>query len=516
MDSATRTELLRAQLADLYGLPCVPKWGTPRDLDRKTYGGKMARVAALLGTPLMPWQRYVADVALEIDPDTGMLAYRDIVIVVPRQSGKTTLLLAKMIWRANAWRRQNILYAAQNRLSARRKWERDHVASLDGTPQFRGLYTVRRTNGDEAIIWRNGSWHGITSNTESAGHGESLDEGVIDEAFAHEDDRMEAAFSPTMITRPQPQQTTVSTAGTIKSLYLNGKRELGREIIEAGEPSTMAYFDWTVEGDPYDRTDPATWLGCMPALCPTPGACQCSREWRHTVTHEAIRAELHKLRKKPTEFDRAYLNVTKLEVVEDDPNVPSDVWPDLAESDSPRPGDVAFAVDVTPDRKWAAIGAAGVNTRGYMHVELVDHRPGTDWVVGRLVELRQRHRPVGIGIDGGGPASSLLPDIEKAGIRKPDDPMRPVRGQLAVPTVPQVAGMCGAFADDCRQDRIRHLGQPLLNAAIAGARTSPLADTWKWTRKGSSVDISPLVAVTVARWVYETRAHLLGGGPNVW
>lgn len=528
--SAVRAEALRAELHRAYGLTCVPKWGTPRNFARPTYGGKVARVAKALGTPLMPWQRYVLDVALEVDPVTGLLVYRDVVIVVPRQSGKTTLLLALMVWRARAWRRQNILYAAQTRVAARRKWEREHVMALDAAPRFKGLYDVRRANGDEAIIWRNGSWHGITSTTESAAHGESLDMGVIDEAFALIDDRMEAAFSPAMITRVQPQQHTVSTAGTIASLFLNGKREIGRELIEdlvellaAGEQPTMAFFDWTVEGSKYDRTRPDTWLSVMPALCPTPGPCTCSTEWRHTITHEAIRAELYKLRKKPAEFDRAYLNVTKLEVVEDDPNVPSDVWPDLVDEDSPRPGDVAFWLDITPDRAWASIGAAGINARGHMHVELVEHRPGTDWCVGRMVELNGRYRPVGIGLDAGGPAGTLITPLGIAGIRKPIDPAHPRRGDLAVPTVRDVAAMCGGFADDCRQDKIRypsgdmHPLLPRLNAAIAGARTVPLADTWKWSRKGSSVDISPLYGVTGARWVYETRAHLVrGGGPNLW
>ena len=41
----------------------------------------------------MPWQRQVADVALELD-DAGRFAYPLVVITVPRQSGKTTLLRA--------------------------------------------------------------------------------------------------------------------------------------------------------------------------------------------------------------------------------------------------------------------------------------------------------------------------------------------------------------------------------------------------------------------------------------
>ena len=35
---------------------------------RETLGGAVAEVAEALGTPLMPWQRQVADVAMELDP----------------------------------------------------------------------------------------------------------------------------------------------------------------------------------------------------------------------------------------------------------------------------------------------------------------------------------------------------------------------------------------------------------------------------------------------------------------
>ena len=53
------------------GLHCLPRWGTPRRLERASLGPRVAEVAAKLGTPLMPWQQYVADVALEVDPKTG-------------------------------------------------------------------------------------------------------------------------------------------------------------------------------------------------------------------------------------------------------------------------------------------------------------------------------------------------------------------------------------------------------------------------------------------------------------
>ena len=140
---------------------CLPRWSTPRTADRVTYGGKAAIVAAKLGTPFMPWQQHVADVALEVDPATGRLAYRRIALVVPRQSGKTTLMLALTLTRALAWPggRQRIAYTAQTGSDARDKWQDDWLPIIEASPYQRQLKggKPRLTNGHEALIFLNGS-----------------------------------------------------------------------------------------------------------------------------------------------------------------------------------------------------------------------------------------------------------------------------------------------------------------------------------------------------------------------
>jgi hypothetical protein len=56
----------------------------------------------------------------------------------------------------------------------------------------------------------------------------------------------------------------------------------------------------------------------------------------------------------------------------------------------------------------------------------------------------------------------------------------------------------------------------VLDAAIAGAAKRPLGDSWAWARRGLSVDISPLVAVSLARWGHATRAHLHNREPSIY
>jgi hypothetical protein len=57
--------------------------------------------------------------------------------------------------------------------------------------------------------------------------------------------------------------------------------------------------------------------------------------------------------------------------------------------------------------------------------------------------------------------------------------------------------MCGRLVDMVVQAELAHLGSDELRDAIRGARSRPLGDAWAWSRKNSSVDISPLVAATL-------------------
>lgn len=517
-----------AEVFAAYGLHCPPRIGTLRNPAYRTYGRAVARLAAKLGQPFMPWQRYVADVALEVDDD-GTLVYREVRLLVPRQSGKTTLVLAVKVHRALAMgkeaarnnpsqgSRQRIVYAAQTRQDAREKFVDDHLPILQASPLAK-RFRPRLSNGSEALLWDTGAWDGIVSNGETAGHGKTLDLGVEDEAFAAQDHSLEQAFSPAMITRWSPQHWVVSTEGTEKSTYLAEKVDAGREIVERGEQSSICYIEFSEhEGS---RNDPATWRLCMPALCPGSGrrcTCDPTGTWRHTVTVATIASECEKL--PADEFDRAYLNRRKRHLPPPDPNVPTAEWPLRAQVGATTDGaQLALAVDITPARDHACIGVAALRPDGRMHLELIDLRPGTDWVVGALQRLRELWKPVAIGLDDKGPSGSLLVDLKAVGIDRPVDAEKPLVGDLYIPTASEVAQACGSFADAVRQDRVVHIDQVELNVALAGARTRPLTDAWAWARRAATVNISPLVAVTLARRAYEVRAPIVQtvSDPSVW
>lgn len=501
---------LSEQLYDLYGLTCPPMWGPPRRLYFPTFGPHITKVMTAMDLPPMPHQRYIADVATEIDPDTGVFAYREVDLSIMRQQGKTALFLGVMVHRLRAFVRNRVLYSAQTRNDARERLLEEFLPYIEASPpDLARQFHPRKGLGQESIVCTTTrSRVGIIALREDSGHGPPLDLGMVDEAFAHTDTRIEEAMSPAMLTKQMAQLWVASAAGTEKSHYWNPKRTRGRELIErlwrsglTQWPATC-YMEWFAP-EHMPRDDPATWWACMPALGdPAKG---------FTVTEQVVKAELEKLG--PDEFDRGMLNRTKKSRPPVDTNVPTAEWPDRLDAVS-QPGRwLALAFDISPDRRHGAIVAAGPNTAGVMHVEVIDYRPGTAWMVPRLLHLAQLWQPIAIGVDDRGPAASLLtelgdPELGDLGIRKPTKPNEPQLGDLVITNAQDMARACGQFADAVRHGRLVHIGQDELGTALSAAVTRPLGDTWGWGRRGAQGDICALVAATLARWAYVSRAFL--------
>jgi hypothetical protein len=459
-------------------LTCLPRFGTPRTPERPTLGGAVGEVARLLGKPLMPWQQYVADVALEIDPDTGLLAYSEVGLTVPRQSGKSTLLMAKAVHRASAsgffGSRQKIIYTAQTRQKAKEKWRDDYVAALEDSRVFKSKARPFYGGGDEHIRFPNGSKFGIESNTEKAGHGGTIDEAYIDEAFAQPDGRLEQAFRPAMITRLNKQLWWVSTAGWLDgSPYLEPKTKRGREQVEMGIREGLAYFEWSApeDADPQDRS---VWRECMPAL-------------GITISESAIQAEYDSLAAEDriNDFRRAYLNQWVPREAAAKALIPPEPWQKQADPLSKIVGPVVFSLDTAQDRSMSAVAAAGRRQDGHTHFELVRYGDGSGWVLDELLRLTDAWGGAVV-VDGISPAASFVPMLKEAGV------------EVTVTNASDMARACGAFYDGILEGTHFHLGDPELTKTLPLAGKRPLAGGFAWDRK--SGDIAPLVAATLASY----------------
>ena len=440
---------------------CPPRFATRRRPERETFGPRLARIAEKLGQPLMPWQRFVADVGCELDPETGLPAYREVVVTIPRQSGKTALFLAWQLDRALNWGRpQRAIFTAQTGKDARDKWLDELFPLIRHSGLFPLVKQINQGMGNESITFKTGSLIRLGSTSATAGHSKTLDQAVLDEIWHDVDDRREQGIRPAMITRPDAQLLVCSTAGTQASTVYNRKVAAGRESVSKDAGHGVAYFEWSAP-DSWDPEDEASWWTFMPAL-------------GHTIGPEAIRSELPP-NLEPAEFLRAYGNRPTAGA---DMMIPPEVWRRVCNPAKSPTGALRFGLDVAEDRASAAIAsyADGV-------VELVDYRQGLDWVAGRCNELTGKHGGR-VALDFGGPAGVLADQIN-------DVDKMVGKG---------VVRACGAMFDAIVENRVAFRSEPgdPFDAAVQGVVKKPVGDQWVWSRKASLADVTPLMAATLA------------------
>lgn len=462
---------------------CLPRWATRRTT-RPTIGPRLARIAAELGVPLMPWQRLVADVAGEYDEATGLPAYREVIVTVPRQSGKTTLELVTMVDRALMWDiPRRIAYTAQTGLDARQKVINDFEPALRRSPLRVAMSRVLRGAAETAIEFANGSRIEVLNSGEEAGHGRTLDLGIVDEAFADEDDRREQAIVPAMTTRPDAQVYVYSTQGTPRSTFFNRKVATGRAVAEAGITEGIAYFEWSAADDA-DPADPSVWAGCMPAL-------------GHTIDLATV--EHARLSMSDGDFRRAYLNQMREHEAR---WLPLGAWEARRHPGKlvlpPDGADIVLGFDGSYNGDSTAI--VGCTLDGHLFKVAVWERPhdaADGWVVPRadveraIVEAFRRWHVIGLGVD----RARWYRETQEWADRYGEDVVH------EVPQTPaRMSEACASFYKAVVTGGLTHDGDPDLARHIAGAVTKETPDGAYIRKEGrhSPLKIDLAVAAVLA------------------
>jgi hypothetical protein len=417
----------------------------------------------------------VADVALEYDPDTGLLAYREVIVTVQRQTGKTTLIFSAELDRcihSDEWGgRQKVAYSAQTGWDARKKLIEDQVEVLEESPLLGFVAQILKGTGNESIVFKTGSKIVLASSSEAAGHGKTLDLGIVDEAFKDIDDRREGAMVPAMKTRRNPQLWVASTAGTDKSIYLQRKVRMGRAAVEEGATEDIAYFEWSVPTDeeqeeaglePLDIDDPEVWYRFIPAM------------------DEIAEASMRHARKtmSESEFRRAFLNQwTQLET---DRTIPAESWNAVCDPSAEPKNPVRLGLDIAEDRSSGSLASFGGGAG-----ELVKTFDGMSKIVDICARVAKKQR-ASVVIDATGPAISFADRLAAKGVK-----VQRVTG-------PEAAIASAATFDAIIDRTIAVRSSNLLDVAAAAARKKPLGDRFVWSRTASAADVTPLIALTLA------------------
>lgn len=475
----------------------------PADAMDFSDGDLAIELAASAGLRLDPWQRFVLRHSL--GRRDGRWAAFEAAMLVSRQNGKGTVLEARELAGLYLFDERLILHSAHEYKTAVEGFRRIRDL-IDGRDSLRQrVKRVITSHGEESIELRGGKRLRFLARSTGSGRGFTGDTIILDEA-QNLGDPMVEAMMPTVSARPNPQVIYAATAPDRDLAPCGHLAKLRRRALKGGDRN-LAWFEWSINphgdlcgpgcGEHDDPASVGSWARANPGL-----------GIRISVEHVA--REFASMG--PAGFARERLGVGNWPVDEAAWQVISeDHWTAAADPASQVGDPVCFAADVTPDRGWGSIAVAGRRSDGLLHVEVTDHRPKTSWMVPRILELQERWRPRAVVIDAAGPAGSLVAPLKEAGfetIGPTADP--PDSGKaLVLPTARDAAQACGAFYDLVTDAKaLRHLDQPELAVALAGATKRPLGDAWAWDRKGVGIDLSPLVAVTLAAWGHATRAHL--------
>lgn len=460
-------------------------------------GGLAVDLAASAGLVLDPWQQLVLEQALGRRAD-GQWAAFECGLTVARQNGKGSVMEARVLAGLFLFDERLILYSAHEFKTAQEMFKRIEEL-IDSSAKFRRrVKRVSRSNGEEGIELLSGQRLRFVARSTGSGRGFSGDLNIWDES-QHLSNSSVDALMPTMSARPNPQLWYAGSAADKDLAPCEQIARVRRRALKGGASARrLFYAEWSAElctdlcgagcAAHDDPANPAVWAKANPGL-------------GIRITAEHVETEHASMSSRG--FQRERLSVGNYPVDGEGWDVISQAaWEATQDAASQVVDPVAFWVDVTPDRSAAAIGLAGARADGLGHVEVVDYRPGTAWVPQRLAELKARWSPCAIGLDAGGPAGSLVAGCEDLNI------------ELTIPAARDIAAACGAFydaivrppdADPGWESSLRHVPAAELTTALAGAAKRRLGDAWAWDRRGVSVDISPLVTVTMASWAYATR-----------
>lgn len=448
--------------------------------------------AKAVGFELFDWQNDVLRQLLTLGVDGKWSAY-EATIITPRQNGKNEILAVLEYASVGLLGNREIVHSAHELATAQKHLE--HMRDLaKALPELRKLLPTTRklgfhdSNGKEAIHFRNGAVIDFRARTKDGVRGFSADRVILDEAFSLPP-RAVGSMMYTLRARPNAQVIKTSSPAHHDSVVLH----VDRQRCDGNDPadSRFLYMAWGNEAD-VDPGDPEGWARSNPSLgLQAPGFELDEQTFRNEFASARHNEELL------AEFIREVCGVPEepdgLEKVDDCP-IDLKAWAELGDPNSlAEERTIRICLDAPPDRRCAWFGSAGLRPDGLLHGQMrhqcrrssENDRSLKSQVVAAAKTLTKRHHTSLI-IPPGSPAEAWERDLEAAGVK------------IDKMTRPEYLAACGRIGDAIDSREFRHRNQEELNVAVAGLAARASGDNEAWSRRSSSSDIGPFVAVTCA------------------
>lgn len=421
---------------------------------------------AAMGYDLDEWQEHLLHAATELLP-TGRLRYRQVLISLGRQNGKTEIAAALgllvMLWKSPAL----VIGIASSAEQARLVYDRT-MQVIRRNPALAARF--ERLTDTRGIQAKDGSKYEIKAAKSAALQGLPIDLGLCDEVHLLRSSLWTDLLNGTG-GRPDCFVVGITTAGDEDSELLKRLYDLAR-TGDGGQG--FGHFIWEA---PEARipADDATLAEYLAAANP---AIACGRvdvevviaDVRTMPEPDAVRYRLNRFVAAKAAFislDR-WLTVGRPEGA----TFPEGVRP-------------VFAIDQTPDQGFATIAAA-VRVDDVTWTELVASiaRPSLDRLVAACTALA-RHSPATFVMDGYS-LRDLAKELKRRGL--------PVR----IATQGDVVNASGLLYAKVARGTLRHGNDPLLSLQVPRTVRKNVGEAFRISRQDSSVEIDAVMATALA------------------
>lgn len=451
----------------------------------------MADLSARAGIVLDAWQEVILQAAMGERSDATWAAKR-VGVSVPRQNGKSQLLVARALAGVLLFGEKKIVISAHQQDTAREAFSKMvEILEADGNEWLMDRVRpggILNAFAREAVRFRNGATVQFKARTASGGRGFSSDCLLLDEAQRLKRPAW-VSINSTMSAMPNPQVWLLGTPPTRDDIDA-GMGEVFESIRKAacdGVSSAAAWAEWSADpyADDYDPASEYTRWSANPA-------------WNTRINHEIVQGEFESYT--PEEFSQDRLGIWLSDVGTAAPRaISEDVWRDSS-VDSPPEGHITYAVafSVAGDRMSIA-GHVGSAERG--HVELIDSTTDldaglakvADWFVEPNASGVPRWRAMTVVVLSGAAGTGVL---RKYLLDRGVGPRR-----VVIASTPQYLQACEMFREALeKESSVTHLdatGQSSLDDSVSSTDKDRRGG---WIPSTPDGDETPLEAVSLALW----------------
>lgn len=418
----------------------------------------------VLKRPLDPWQEWLVIHAGELEPD-GRPRFRQVLVLVARQNGKTELLVILALFWLYVERVGLVLGTSTNLDYARESWEKAVSLAQANNELARELPkdAVRRANGEQTLKVRAGGRYKIAASNRKGGRSLTVHRLIMDELREHHDWSAYDAAEPATHAVADAQVWMITNQGDDRSVVLH---ELRDQALRGSDPS-LGLFEWSAPDGA-----PATDVEALAAANPNLG----HRINLDVLMGNAIRAEAaggDQLAGFLTENQCRWVPLLQ-------PAIDAAAWAACLAPGSLAGLRVACCLDLSVDGLHATLYAAAVVDNDRVRVDPVADWTGADCadqLRRELPALLERIKPRALGWFPAGPAAAMAADF----LRRSWSP----RGMTVEAIRTDVTAVCMGFAEQVIAGQLAHPGDPLLDAHVAAAEKQYQGDSWRFTRRGA-------------------------------